>query len=260
VSVTLDANNPLDPSNGPAASPTGKKARPGFVEDFKRFFLSGLKALLPTLITISVVLWVWNLLWDSLGRHIIMAIKLAWYGLGGNFPPAGYIGRYWSEDQWQTQVMGVALAIVAVYIVGLLVGNLIGRAFWKLGERFAMKIPVIRAIYPAVKQITDFVLAEQKPHFQGSRVVAVRPHEGNIWSLGLVTGTLRPLDQHTGEEMLTVFLPNSPAAFSGYVLIVTRSGLVELPMTVEEAMRLLISGGVIEPTLLKAEGPRPKAE
>jgi uncharacterized membrane protein len=257
--VSLELNHSLPASQDPPGVPPGKRKRAGFADDFKRFFLGGLKALLPTLITLSVLIWIWNLLWDSLGRHIIYAIKLGWYGLGKRDPPAGYIGRYWSDDLWQTQVLGVLLAIVAVYIVGLIVGNLIGRAFWKVGERLVMKIPVIRAIYPAVKQITDFVLADQKSHFQASRVVAVRPHEGNIWSLGLVTGTLKPLDAHTGEEMLTIFLPNSPAAFSGYVLIVPRSGVVELPMGVDEAMRLLVSGGVIEPGA-KAEAGKTNSE
>jgi uncharacterized membrane protein len=259
VLVSLESNNLLDPSNDPPSHTNGKRRRTGFTDDFKRFFLGGLKALLPTLITLSVLVWIWNLLWDSLGRHIIYAIKLASYGLGKGDLDYGYVGRYWSEDLWQTQVVGVVLAIVVVYIVGLIAGNLIGRAFWKVGEQLVMKIPVIRAIYPAVKQITDFVLADQKSHFQASRVVAVRPHEGNIWSLGLVTGTLKPLDAYTGEEMLTVFLPNSPAAFSGYVLVVPRSGVVELPMGVDEAMRLLVSGGVIEPGA-KAEGRRQKAE
>ena len=221
-----------------------------FAEDFRRFFFGGLQALLPTLITLAVVIWVWDLLWMNLGRHLITLVKLIWLNVSntGLLPlqPPGYIDAYWSEDLLTTRWVGVLLAIVAVYIVGLFVGNLIGRTFWKLGERLVMKIPIIRAIYPAVKQVTDFVLADRDDHFQRSRVVAVRPHEGGIWSVGLVTGSgVAPLSQHIGEPMLTVFVPSSPTAFSGYVLVVPTSGVVDLPMTVEEAMRLLISGGVI---------------
>jgi uncharacterized membrane protein len=121
----------------------------------------------------------------------------------------------------------------------------------------AMKIPVIRAIYPAVKQITDFVLQERKPQFQASRVVACQPHEKGIWSIGLVTGPgIKSLSESTGEEMVTVFVPSSPTAFSGYVLVVPRNTVVELPMTVEEAMRLLISGGVIAPGAESSSIPR----
>src|SRR5205823_1303164 len=84
--------------------------------------------------------------------------------------------------------------------------------------------------------------------FQASRVVACQPHEKGIWSIGLVTGSgLRQLSDATSEEMVTVFIPSSPTAFSGYVRMVPRDSVVELPLTVEEAMRLLISGGVITP-------------
>jgi uncharacterized membrane protein len=80
------------------------------------------------------------------------------------------------------------------------------------------------------------------------RVVAIEPHAKGIWSVGLVTGGgLRPLSESVGQDMVTVFIPSTPTAFTGYVVVVPRETLVELPLTVEEAMRLLVSGGVIEP-------------
>jgi uncharacterized membrane protein len=146
-------------------------------------------------------------------------------------------------------VIGVLLAILLIYVVGVLVGNLIGRTAWRLAERAVMRIPLIRAIYPAVKQVTDFLLAERKQSFEGRRVVAVHARDPNVWSIGLVTGSgLRRLNESVSEEMLTVFIPSSPTAFSGYVVVVSRDAVVELPLTVEEAMRLLVSGGVIAPT------------
>jgi uncharacterized membrane protein len=143
--------------------------------------------------------------------------------------------------------VGVLLAIVLVYIVGVLVGNFIGRTGWRLAELAVMKIPLVRAIYPAVKQVTDFILTDRTvAQFQSSRVVAVKPHESGIWSIGLVTGKgPAPLGELTGEEMVTVFVPSTPTAFTGYMMVVPRRELVELPMSVEEAMRLLVSGGVL---------------
>lgn len=222
-----------------------------FAGDFRRFFVRGLAALLPTLITIWLLVKIWDFLWDSLGKHLIYAIKYFWWTLGQQGlvhpEPAAYIGRTLSEEEFGTRLLGVTLAVILVYIVGLLLGNLIGRTFWKLGESLVMKIPLIRAIYPAVKQVTDFLLVE-KTQFASSRVVAVRPHEQGIWSIGLVTGAgVRSLSEVVGEEMVSVFLPNSPAAFSGYVLVVPRKNVVELPLTVEEAMRMLVSGGVLDP-------------
>ena len=140
------------------------------------------------------------------------------------------------------------LAVILVYIIGLFVGNLIGRTLWKLGENAIFRIPLIRAISPAVKQVTDFVLADKKAQFTASRVVAVEPHANGIWSIGLVTGRgVRALGQPAGKEMVTVFVPSSPTAFSGYVLVVPRESVVDLPLSVEQAMRLLVSGGVIDP-------------
>jgi uncharacterized membrane protein len=230
VSVTFRDANSLPPA---------RPARVTFAQDFKQFFIGGLAALLPTLITLWLLVWAWNFLWESIGIHVIVAIKWLYPGVAA---------RLTSDDFW-TKLLGVVLSMILVYIVGIFAGNLIGRTFWKLGERLVMKIPIIRAIYPAVKQVTDFVLANRGHQFDFSRVVAVQPHEKGIWSIGLVTGAgLGPVSERTGEEMVTVFVPSSPTAFSGYVLVVPRSGVIELPLTVEEAMRLLVSGGVVTPT------------
>jgi uncharacterized membrane protein len=236
-----------------------ERSKLGFSEDFKQFFKRGLAALLPTLITLFVLVYIWNFLWNYLGRYLIYAIKWIWMSAAGDEARIPYIRWFWSEEihPYRTRFVGVMLAILAVYIVGLLVGNLIGRVVWKSGEVLVMKIPVIRAIYPAVKQITDFVLQERKPQFHANRVVACQPHEKGIWSIGLVTGPgLKALSDSTGEEMMTVFVPSSPTAFSGYVLVVPRRSVIELPMTVEEAMRLLISGGVIAPGSESSSIPR----
>jgi uncharacterized membrane protein len=231
----------------------------GFAEDFRRFFLRGLAALLPTLITLWLLVWVWNFLWESLGQHIIYAIVLIWrwlvsHGLMEWKTPQQMV-LYWrgygpdAPSEFVVKLIGVGLSILLVYIVGLFVGNLIGRTLWRMAERQVMRIPLVRAIYPAVKQVTDFILAPRKAgQFDESRVVAVHARDPNVWSIGLVTGNgLRPLNEAVGGEMVTVFIPSSPTAFSGYVVVVPRESVVELPLKVEEAMRMLISGGVVSP-------------
>jgi uncharacterized membrane protein len=234
----------------------------------RTFFLRGLQTLLPTLITLSLLIWVWNFLWEQLGRHLIWAVQNVQYQLGGPEAQWGKIRRTWMYNdeytgewrwEWWSQLVGVSLAVLLVYIVGLLVGNLIGRTFWKLGESLALKIPVVRAIYPAVKQVTDFLLQDRRgagfSATGANRVVACRPHASGIWSIALVTGQgLPPLTAATGEDLITVFVPSSPTAFSGYVMLVPRTEVIELPMTVEEAMRLLISGGVLAPKASGADG------
>ena len=255
---TPPAERGPDAGDGGAAPPAYRPARRrlGFSEDFRRFFLRGLSALLPTLITLWLLIWVWSFLWENLGRHMIAAIVWLWNVLIDRgvmpFQPTVYTRWYWwSGDHvptWLVQLIGVGLAILAVYVVGLLVGNLIGRTVWRLAEMAVMRIPLVRAIYPAVKQVTDFLLAERKTHFEGSRVVAVQREARNVWSIGLVTGAgLKPLVDSVGQDMVTVFIPSTPTSFSGYVVVVPRDMVVELPLKVEEAMRLLVSGGVITP-------------
>jgi uncharacterized membrane protein len=245
----------VPPASSPSITtdPAIPRPRRSFAADFRHFFLRGLTALLPTLITLWLLVKAWDFLWQSLGRHLITFIKVAWRLLTewGLLPrkPIGYIDQYFEVqiEEWKVELLGVVLAILLVYIVGLLVGNLIGRTLWGLAEIVVMRVPIVRAVYPAVKQITDFVLAERKGGvLESSRVVAVQPHEKGIWSIGLVTGPgVKGLGEVAGHEMVTVFVPSSPTAFSGYVLVVPRSEAVELPMTVEEAMRLLVSGGVL---------------
>lgn len=231
------------------------RRRPGFGEDFRRFFRRGLAALLPTLITISLILWVWDLLWNNVGRYILLLIKEIWVYVDKTVPITR-VRAEWSEDSFANRLIGVLLAILLIYIVGVFVGNLIGRTAWRIAERAVMRIPLIRAIYPAVKQVTDFVLAERKQTFEGSRVVAVHARDPNIWSIGLVTGSgLQSLNETASEEMVTIFIPSSPTAFSGYVVVAPRDSVVELPLTVEEAMRLLVSGGVIAPGALVPGSP-----
>lgn len=238
----------------PAAA--GAARKPSFAEDFRRFFLRGLATLLPTLITLWLVVWVWNFLWEAIGQYIIQAIIWVWYQLVKwelmEWQPLVQMRRYWWSGQqlplFVVKLIGVVLAVFLVYVVGFFVGNLIGRTIWRLAERAVMRLPLVRAIYPAVKQVTDLFLAERKGKFEASRVVAVQPHASGIWSIGLVTGTgLRPLSEAVGEDMVTVFIPSSPTAFSGYVVVVPRQSVIELPLKVEEAMRLLVSGGVVAP-------------
>jgi len=240
--------------------PIDAPRRATFAEDFRRFFISGMAAVLPTLITFWLLVWAWNFLWEYLGRHLIYGMKWIWLRLASaglvNTYPAGYIGRYWSGDDVSTRILGVLLAVLLVYLVGVVVGNFIGRTFYRLLETSVMRVPLVRAIYPTVKQVTDFVLSNRHTQFSASRVVAVQPHEKGIWSIGLVTGQgLPPLTEVTGDEMVTVFIPSTPTAFTGYVLVVPRASVVELPLTVEEAMRMLVSGGVIIPQMERQVSP-----
>lgn len=219
--------------------------------------MRGLSALLPTLITLWLLVKIWGFLWEYMGRHLV------W--VGGKVMSGGKLTFARGEDidnfirgidwpVWVVQAFGVGMAILFVYLIGLVVGNLIGRTMWRIGERIVMHIPILRAVYPSVKQVTDYLLSDRKSQFTGSRVVACEPHANGIWSIGLITGSGLPsLSAAADQEMITVFIPSSPTAFSGYVVMVPRDKVIELPLKVDEIMRLLVSGGVIVPEAIMAE-------
>lgn len=257
MNQTPHSSEPRPPTAGPRAAGVGAAARETFSTDFRRFFVRGLATLMPTLVTLWLLLKVWEFLWQSIGVYLIIGLKrlLAASEHLGTSPDLLSQSSQFVRDPrngpWYVQLFGVVLAVVLVYLVGLFAGNFLGRTAWRLAERAVMRVPLIRAIYPAVKQVTDFLLADKASQFAGTRVVAVEPHAKGIWSIGLVTGSgLRPLSESLGQEMITVFVPSSPTAFSGYVLVVPRASVIELPLTVEQAMRLLVSGGVLDPAAL----------
>lgn len=163
------------------------------------------------------------------------------------------VARWWSSYRvfgWQVlDLIGLAVAIVLVYFIGLLLGNYIGRSLYSRGERIIDRLPLIRNIYSSVKQVTDFFFGDDREkQMQFSRVVAVQYPRKGLWSVGLVTGdTMRLIQQEAGSPCLTVFVPSSPTPFTGYVITVPRVDTIDLPITIEDAIKFAVSGGVLVP-------------
>lgn len=162
------------------------------------------------------------------------------------------VERWWSSYRvmgWQLlDLIGLVVAIVLVYFVGLLLGNYIGRSLYGRGERLIDRLPLVRNIYSSVKQVTDFFFGDQKQQMQFSRVVAVQYPRKGLWSVGLVTGdTMRLIQKEAGAPCLTVFVPSSPTPFTGYVITVPRTDTIDLPITIEDAIKFAVSGGVLVP-------------
>lgn len=148
--------------------------------------------------------------------------------------------------KYKLRLLGFGIAIVLVYFVGFFLASFIGRASWRAMEALLRRIPVIRAIYPNVKQVTDFLLTKRSIGF--SSVVAVQYPRKDVWSLGLSTGSpMKPVQERVADELVTVFIPSSPTPFTGYVVQVPREDVIELDMSVDEGLRFTISAGVIKP-------------
>jgi uncharacterized membrane protein len=158
---------------------------------------------------------------------------------------AASVETWWVDNPWMN-VLGLIVAAVIVYICGRLVGGFIGRALYKRIEKIMIAVPVIRKVYPYIKQLVDFLIADDdKPKF--SRVVAVEYPRKGIWSVGFMTGTsLRTIESQLPDS-ITVFIPSSPTPFTGYTITVQKKDTIDLPITVEEAIRFAVSGGVLVP-------------
>ncbi|MEM8782728.1 MAG: DUF502 domain-containing protein [Planctomycetota bacterium] len=146
-------------------------------------------------------------------------------------------------------LIGLLLAIVLVYIVGAFLSRSIGNRLWRIGEDMISRVPLVGRVYPAFKQITDFIFGDDsEDKLKFNRVVAVQYPRKGLWSVGLVTGnTMRTIQDHTGEHCLTVFVPSSPTPFTGYVITVPVRDTVDLPVTIEDALKFAVSGGVVVP-------------
>lgn len=151
-------------------------------------------------------------------------------------------------------LIGLVLAILLVYFIGLLLGNYIGRSLYARGERLIDRLPLVRNIYSSTKQVTDFFFGDPKQQMNFSRVVAVQYPRRGLWSVGLVTGeTMYRIQQEAGHPCLTVFVPSSPTPFTGYVITVPKHDTIDLDITIEEAIKFTVSGGVLVPPSQRIE-------
>ena len=180
-----------------------------FGNNKKKAFITGLAALLPTALTLILIIKAYQLVAGTIGDAFTATITagLKWltpWSIG--YIPPGLISA-----------AGVILAIAFVFFLGMAMASLIGRQTWAFVESRFVTLPLIRSIYPSVKQITDFLFAEKKYSFR--QVVLVEYPRLGIWSLGFITGrAFRALTERLGKEMSTVFVPSSPTPFTGYCI------------------------------------------
>lgn len=146
-------------------------------------------------------------------------------------------------------LIGLIIAVVLFYFAGVLMSNVIGRQLKLRGEKIIDRVPLIRRVYPAVKQVTDFFFGDNDgDKMKFNRVVAVEYPRKGLYSVGLVTGdTMRMIEDAMGEPCLTVFVPSSPTPFTGYVITVPVKDTIDLGITIEDALKFAVSGGVLVP-------------
>ena len=221
---------------------------------FKSYFIRGLAVLLPTILTLWILAWSYDVIQRNVGVYISKGLVevMVWAQKDRLSEAAQEAyredlrGRF--IDGWAGSIVGVLIAVAAIFVVGALLASVVGRALWRIIEAFIMNTPVMRRVYPYVKQVTDFVLPPEEQTQRFSRVVAVEYPRKGIWSLGFVTGEgLRSVSEQARQELLTVMVPTSPTPVTGWVITVPKADTIALDMTVEEALRFIVSAGVVAP-------------
>jgi len=140
----------------------------------------------------------------------------------------------------------LALFLLTLYLLGKFMAAGIGRFFWGLFEGGVQRVPVVRNVYSAVKQVSGFLLNERD--MRVSRVVAVEYPRKGIWQMGFVTGEgLLHVEAAAGEECLSVLICTSPVPMAGFVVNVRRSEVIDLNITIDQAIQFIVSCGVVVP-------------
>lgn len=189
----------------------------------RRYFITGLIVILPIAVTANVLVWLfWTL--------------------------DGFLG--WLFTKWSGQVLpgvGLVAMIATILVAGALATNVLGRRIVGWFDRLVLRIPLARSIYSATKQLSDNILSQRGASFQ--RPVLVEWPRRGLYTVGFVTGeTGGRVQELAGQRVLNVFIVTTPNPTSGFVILVPSDQVYSLDMTVEDALKLVMSGGIVSPT------------
>ncbi|MEO8855674.1 MAG: DUF502 domain-containing protein [Burkholderiaceae bacterium] len=212
----------------------------------RKYLITGLLVWLPLAITVWVILWLVGLL-DGIFGGVLSGLEA--------FVPGG---SSTTIDQLRNiHGLGVILVFTTLLITGALVTNVAGRWWFRQWDRVFANIPIFRTIYTSVKKVTNTLFSSDGNAFRKAMLIQY-PRAG-AWTVAFQTGAPSgEVAQHLGEGFVSVYVPTTPNPTSGFFLILPRSEVVELAMTVDEALTYVISMGSVAPAApLPRLGPKP---
>jgi uncharacterized membrane protein len=205
-------------------------------------------------VPIAITLWVLDI--------IVTTMDLSLSLLPSTWQPVAVFGRHLPG-------IGAILTLMVIFVTGLLATNFLGQRLVKIWEGLLSRIPIVRTIYSSVKQVSDTLLSPQGNAFRKALLVEY-PRKGS-WTIGFQTGTpaeevrrrvaqaasvLDP-DAGTGAEMVSIYVPTTPNPTSGFFLMMRKDETIELDMSVDEALKYIVSMGVVSPNgKVRAGGAR----
>jgi uncharacterized membrane protein len=220
----MTSDTPLkapDPTDGTAESPSSA----GLVGRLRANFLAGLLVAAPISLTIYIV-WA--------------VVSFADTQISALFPPS------WGPISHYLPGFGLVVALLVLTLVGALTANIAGRILLAASEALLGRMPVIRSIYSAIKQVVHTVLAQKADAFR--EVVLLEYPRSGLWTLAFITGaTSGEVRECFEEEMVNVFVPTTPNPTSGFLLFVPRRSVRVLSISVEDALKMVISTGILTP-------------
>ncbi|MBE7489946.1 MAG: DUF502 domain-containing protein [Candidatus Omnitrophica bacterium] len=214
----------------------------GFWARLRRHFLAGLLVLTPLGVTLWVVSWLVNLV-DGKTRHFLTRV-LSQFGLDYSFT---LFGHNYSVIPFG---FGILIVFIGICFAGMITGNFIGNWFLKIIEAVIRRVPGVSWIYNAADQMSQ-AFFNRKTNLLESVVIVEYPRRG-MFGIGFVTARDIPNPlQADGGKVNAVFIPTTPNPTSGFLLLIPHDECISTQMTVEEGMKVVISGGVVIPPLLK---------
>lgn len=199
----------------------------GPVGTLRRYLVAGLLVWVPLIITWWVVISLVGLM-----DRTLVLIPL-------QYRPDEVLG-------FHVPGLGVILALVVLVVTGVVAANILGRRIVALWEGMLDRIPLVSSVYSAVKQVMHTFFSTNSKSFR--KVLLVQYPSQGLWTLAFLAGDpVKEVQDKTAQEMLTVYVPTAPNPTSGYVIFVPRDAVIELDMNVEDAMRMIISLGMVVP-------------
>jgi uncharacterized membrane protein len=193
----------------------------------RRYLVAGLLVWLPVLATVLVLRFIIEVMDRTL---LLLPVRLRPEAMFGVSLPG----------------LGALLALVILLLTGVLVTNIIGRAFLGFWEDLLNRIPFVRALYGGVKSFSETILSNSGNSFK--KVLLFEYPRQGIWSIGFQTAAdVPPISARTGQTQVCVFVPTTPNPTSGFIMMLPRSQVIELEMSVDAAMKMIVTLGVVVP-------------
>ena len=205
------------------------------LRSLRRYLVSGLLIWLPIIATVLVM------------RFIVQLMDQLLLVLPTQLRPDTLLG-------FHIPGFGVVMAVVVLLLTGILVTNFIGRTLVGVWEEVLHRIPFVRAIYGGVKSFSETILSNSGNSFK--KVLLIQYPRVGMWSVGFQTNANLPeISERTGAEQVCVFVPTTPNPTSGFIMMVPRAEIIELDMTVDAAMKMVVTLGVVMPPAVEAAAP-----